>query len=101
MLEALLDLLRDQVFPPINRAEGWRTIAERFWTKWHFLHCLGAINGKHVRVKKPALSVALYHNYKGYFSIPLLAVADADYRFLWVNVKGCGTYVELSHFPAI
>ena len=96
VLQALMELLRDQVFPAARTADDWLAIAERFQTKWNFPHCLGAIDGKHIRIKKPALSGALYHNYKGFFSIPLLAVADADYSFLWVNVGGVGHMSDFS-----
>ena len=29
-----------------------------------------------------------YHNYKGFFSVLLLAMVDADYNFLWTHVSG-------------
>ena len=90
VLQALMDLLKDQVFPAARSSDDWLAIANKFQTRWNFPHCIGAIDGKHVRVKKPAHSGSLYHNYKGYFSIPLLAVADGDYSFLWVNVGGVG-----------
>ena len=37
---------------PSTEAE-WIDISKRFEEKWNFLHALGAIGGKHVRIQKP------------------------------------------------
>ena len=34
---------------------------------WSMSHCLGALDGKHVGIRKPASSGSLWYNYKGYF----------------------------------
>ena len=51
---------------------------------------LGAIDGKHIQLKAPSHSSALYYNYKGYFSSVLLAVSDANYRFVYASFGSYG-----------
>ena len=61
-------------------------------------HAVGALDGKHIAVKKPKKSDSEYFNYKGYFSLVLLALVDADYKFLWVNVGPSGSSSDAQIF---
>ena len=53
-------------------------------------HCIGAVDGKHVRIEKPANTGSTDRNYKGYFSLNLFAICDANYNFLLFDVGGDG-----------
>lgn len=64
--------------------------ATQFWEKWNMPNCVGAIDGKHIRLKCPENSGSMFYNYKQFYSIVLQAVADADYRFLTIEVGAYG-----------
>ncbi|KAJ8414992.1 hypothetical protein AAFF_G00025150 [Aldrovandia affinis] len=77
-------------FMPVPKKEDWMTIAEEFRQHWNFPNCLGSIDGKHVVIQAPSKSGSLFFNYKGTYSIVLLAVVDARYRFRVVDVGAYG-----------
>lgn len=81
--------LRDQFKLP-KSPEEWQEIADAFYNRWQFPNCLGALDGKHVIIRQPNKSGTVYFNYKNSFSIVLMALVDADYRFIYTNVGAEG-----------
>ena len=89
---------KDELFTVPTTPEEWREIADKFSQRWNFQHCCGAIDGKHIEIKKPRKSGSMFYNYKGFFSIILLAVVDANYKFIWANVGADGSVSDAGVF---
>uniref|UniRef100_A0A8C5PAK4 DDE Tnp4 domain-containing protein n=1 Tax=Leptobrachium leishanense TaxID=445787 RepID=A0A8C5PAK4_9ANUR len=87
--QTIWETMKEQCLPtPTHKA--CVEIAAGFWERANFPNCLGAVDGKHVRIVKPQQSGSLYQNYKYLFSIGILAVADANYSFVYVDVGSYG-----------
>ncbi|CAN7978218.1 unnamed protein product, partial [Ixodes persulcatus] len=78
-------LAPDDIKVPSTPGE-WEQVARGFEEIWQFPHCLGALDGKHVKIFPPQGTGAMYRNYKGTFSIVLMALADSDLKFLYADV---------------
>ena len=55
---------------------------------------MGAADGKHVVITSPAKSGSLFFNYKYTFSINLMALVDAQYRFIFVYIGQYGSNAD-------
>ncbi|XP_060855047.1 uncharacterized protein LOC132932697 [Metopolophium dirhodum] len=85
-------------YMPEPKQEDWLKIADTFLNVTNFPNCIGAIDGKHIRIVKPAHSGSLYYNYKHFFSTVLLAVCDANYCFIAVDIGDYGKNSDSSIF---
>ncbi|KAL0870611.1 hypothetical protein ABMA27_005572 [Loxostege sticticalis] len=88
--EAIIKVLNENIRLP-ETEEEWLIEAEQFEKLWQFPHCLGSMDGKHVEIQKPANSGSLFFNYKGYFSIILFAIVNANYEFLYIHTGTNGS----------
>ena len=104
---AIVEEYKNEVFQTPTTPAEWKRVADEFRDRWNCPHCCGAIDGKHVCLKQPKGSGSLFFNYKGFFSIVLLAVVDASYKFLWADVgangssSDCGVYNRSELEPAL
>ena len=94
--EALYEVLSEMYLNAPKNQKQWKKISEEFQELWQFPHVIGAIDGKHIRIQAPNKSGTLFHNYKGFFSLQLLAVCDAKYNFTFVDVGQYGSNNDCS-----
>ncbi|XP_063442822.1 putative nuclease HARBI1 [Mytilus trossulus] len=89
--QAIVDEYKVEAISCPTTQREWRDIAEEFQRKWNVPHACGALHGKHIAIRCPSNTGSLFHNYMGFFSVVLLALVDADYKFLWIDIGGCGS----------
>ncbi|XP_067636573.1 putative nuclease HARBI1 [Eurosta solidaginis] len=87
--KAIWNSLKD-CYMTLPNEERWKSIAGRFSDLWQLPNCLGAIDGKHVRIQKYPNSGSANFNYKNYHSVILLACCDADGIFTSIEFGFAG-----------
>lgn len=87
--KVLVEKLMTEVMP-LPTENKWREIADEFWNCWNFPNCIGSLDGKHIVIQAPPRSGTLYFNYKKTFSVVLMALVDAHYNFIVVDVGEYG-----------
>lgn len=91
--EVIWNVLAKDFFKAPSSADEWKVISWDFFLKWNFPNCIGtctvdllyiimigAVDGKHIVIQAPQNSGSLFYNYKGTFSVVLMAVCDANHR---------------------
>ena len=73
-------------------------VATGFLERWNMPNCVGALDGKHVVLRPPINSGSTYFNYKHSFSVVMMALVDADYKFLYVDVGANGRISDVRVF---
>ncbi|XP_067285679.1 uncharacterized protein [Pseudorasbora parva] len=95
---ALTSVLREEYLKTPTTESAWKAIAKDFADKWNFPHCLGAVDGKHIFIQPPANTGSMFYNYKSRFSIILLAVVDAQYKFVYASAGTQGRVSDAGVF---
>ena len=89
---AIVSEYGDEEVKMLSDEEEWRVVIDKLASRWNFPKSIGAIDEQHITLKAPANSSTIYHNYKGFFSVFFLALVDADYKFLWVDMGPTGLH---------
>ncbi|XP_017472696.1 PREDICTED: putative nuclease HARBI1 isoform X1 [Rhagoletis zephyria] len=87
---AIFTALKDKFLKVPNTPGQWAEVADQFAKRWNFPNCCGALDGKHIMIQAPANCGSEYFNYKKFNSIVLMALVDAEYKFLFVEVGAYG-----------
>jgi len=92
--DAIWEVLHETYLRCPQEEKEWLKIADDFNNMWDFPNCIRAIDGKHCRIQAPPNSHSAFHNYKGFFSFVLMAIVDARYRFIWVDIGNYGKLIK-------
>ncbi len=76
---------------PVPTPEMWNRNTDTILRKTNFPKVIGSIDGKHIHIQAPDNSGSLFFCYKDFFSIVLIAIADANCRFMLVDIGKYGS----------
>ena len=88
--EAIWEALSETYLKQPTTCEEWEEIVKEMLVKWNFSNCIGPLDGKHIAIECPGYSGSQYYNYKGFYSIALMAMFDANYCFTIVDIGSYG-----------
>lgn len=95
--QVLWEELKHDYLPEVD-GQQWQRYSAEFESRWNLPHCCAAVDGKHVTITCPPNSGSMYYNYKKQYSIVLMAMCDANYNFVGVDIGAYGGNADGSVF---
>lgn len=86
--------------PKLTEKNQFVNIANDFHSLWNFPNVVGAIDGRHCAIKCPNNGGSMFFNYKGFHSIVLMAVSDAKYKFIYLDIGAYGSEGDANIFAS-
>ena len=86
--QAIYQVLQHEYLKCQSTSEEWLKIAKVLEDRWNLPNCIGAGDGKHIRIRCPPNTGSDFYNYKSFFSSVFLAFVGPQYQFLYLDV-GC------------
>ena len=77
----------------LRTEEAVEESVSKFYLKYGFPRCIGAIGGTHLPIKQPSENATDYINRKGRYTVNIQAIADYKYCFINLMIK----YPEIVH----
>ncbi|KAG5873935.1 hypothetical protein JTB14_014535 [Gonioctena quinquepunctata] len=102
---AIYNSLKEEYLQVPRTAAEWLNILKEFNDLWNLPNIIGAIDGKHVVFSAPKSAGSIFFNYKSTHSIVLLALVDANFRYIDVGcnerVSDGGVFANSSLYKAM
>ena len=102
---AIINILWDSAvtkYFPVTK-DDYKEKMIKFGEEWQFPYAFSAVDGSHLPIKCPnggAEAKKQYFNFKGFYSIVLMALVDAEYRFIWASVGAPGNTHDSTLFQS-
>ncbi|XP_017154003.1 putative nuclease HARBI1 [Drosophila miranda] len=90
VIKAIVKELKGVCLQTPQTEEEWLDVAKQFEELWNFPHCLGSLDGHHIAFRSKTVKDDSYTNYRQFQSIIMLALVDAQHRFLYVDASSPG-----------
>ena len=88
MWKALLNKIQHVIAPCPD--ERWSKISNKFYKLWDTVHCVRVMNRKHITISPKTIG-SLYHHSKGFFSLLLMVICNAQYCFTLISIRSSGS----------
>lgn len=86
----IYESMRGKFFTMPQDEREWLLVAEDFQNLWNFPNCLGAIDTRQFKIKRPPGSASLFWSYNHEYTLGDMTICDAHKRFIWANVGSYG-----------
>ena len=82
MCKATIAVYMEEVLHCPETEKKWKEVAAGLTSRWNYHNCLGAVDGKHVAMKKPPNEESNYCNYKDFYC-----------RLLWLSLLQVSAFI--------